>query len=256
MKRLDLSAKEQMEIRAWRDSPTENPHSDSPENLVNKLGDAAVFLESLDRHRALFEHAKEILEIGAGQGWAACIVRKKFDTARFVLSTDISPDAVAGGGQWERVFSTRLDGRIAMRSYEIPLADRSIDLIFAFAAAHHFAAHRRTIREIHRVLRPGGHCLYLHEPTCRQFIYPLAHSRVNGKGMPVPEDVLIYAEFERLARETGLIISSQFDLSLTKRGPIETLYYGTLRRVGPLKHVLPCTRDILFMKPGPGPTGA
>jgi len=42
---MELRAKEQLEIDAWRDSPTEAPGVDSVENLVNKLADAPVFLE-------------------------------------------------------------------------------------------------------------------------------------------------------------------------------------------------------------------
>src|SRR6266567_3740969 len=115
MVRVDLAAKERLDLRAWLDSPTENPNADSPENLVNKLGSAAVFLEALEHHRGHFERATRILEIGAGQCWAACIVRKRFDAPEMVLASDLSWAAVAGASQWERVFATRLEGTLAHR---------------------------------------------------------------------------------------------------------------------------------------------
>ena len=193
---VDLATKEQMEIDAWRDAPTESPESDSVENLVNKLSDAQVFLEGLGRHRDLFLGASSILELGAGQGWASCIVKKMMGDGKRVVATDISPHAVASVWKWERVFSVKLDGALDCRSYEVPVPDSSVDLVFTFQAAHHFVAHKRTLREMHRILTGGGTCLYLHEPTCNQMFRATAHRRVNTKGMPVPEDVLVYSRLE------------------------------------------------------------
>jgi len=246
---MELAAKEQLEINAWRDSPTEAPGVDSIENLVNKLTDAPVFLEALGRHRARFESAARILELGAGQGWAACLVKKRLGPGTHVTASDLSPFAIASLGLWERVFAVRLDASFHCRSYEIPVESGGVDLVYTFQAAHHFVAHRRTVRELHRVLAPGGCALYLHEPTCSRWIHPLAHRRVNQKGMPVPEDVLVHKELLQLGRDAGFTVSTVFDLSLAKRGPVEMLYYSALRSVPGLKHVLPCTRDFVFEKP-------
>ena len=65
LNQVDLATKEQMEIDAWRDSPTEAPETDTVENLINKLSDAQVFMECLGRHRDVFEGAESILELGA-----------------------------------------------------------------------------------------------------------------------------------------------------------------------------------------------
>ena len=56
----------------------ESPESDSLENLVNKFCEARIVLEKLGYQREDFAQAKSILEIGAGQGWASCIVKKIF----------------------------------------------------------------------------------------------------------------------------------------------------------------------------------
>ena len=245
---MELHAKEQLEIDAWRDSPTEAPGVDSVENLVNKLTDAPVFLEAFERHRSRFESANHILELGAGQGWASCLVKKRLGPGKQVIASDLSPFAIESLGMWERVFDVRLDASFHCRSYEIPVEAGSVDLAFTFQAAHHFVAHRRTLSELYRVLAPGGCALYLHEPTCSRWIHPLAHRRVNQKGMPVPEDVLVHGELLDLARRAGFIAGTVFDLSLAKRGPVELLYYSALRRVPGLKHVLPCTRDFVFEK--------
>lgn len=243
----DLSTKERMEIAAWIPSAAEagQPASEVG-NLVNKLTDAPVFLEAFARHRDRFQAAGTILELGAGEGWAACLTQRLVPAGTRVIATDISPHALAGLPQWERVFQSRLDDSFACRSYAIPLPDASVDLVYAFQAAHHFVAHRRTFIELARVLRPGGGALYLHEPTCAEWIHPLAHRRVNGKGMPVPEDVLVPSRLATVAAAAGLRMRTVFDLSLAKRGPVETLYYAALRAVPPLRHLLPCTRDLVF----------
>jgi len=246
---LDLASKEQLEIDAWRLSETENPSADSVDNLINKLTDAPVLLEGIRRHQALFDRASQILELGAGQGWGSCIIKKLAGASTRVLATDISPYAVASVPRWERVFRVKLDAALACRSYEIPVADASLDLVLTFQAAHHFVAHRRTLRELWRVLRAGGHALYLHEPTCNRLLHPLARRRVNAKGMPVPEDVLVYGKLKSMGTGLGFDVSSTFDLSVAKRGPVELLYYSVLKTVPLLKHALPCTRDIVFTKP-------
>src|SRR5262249_2119080 len=240
---MELEAKEQLEIDAWRNSPTEAPGVDSIENLVNKLTDAPVFLEALARHRVRFARATRILELGGGQGWASCLLKKRLGAGSHVTASDLSPFAIASAGIWERVFDVRLDATLHCRSYEIPIAAGGVDLVFAFQAAHHFVAHRRTLRELHRVPARGGVPLYLHEPTCSRWLHRLARHRVNHKGMPVPEDVLVHTRLLAIARAAGFSASSQFDLSLAKRGPLERVYYRALRTVPGLRHVLPTTRD-------------
>lgn len=54
------------------------------------------------------------------------------------------------------------------------------------------------MKEIYRVLKDGGICLYLHEPSCRQYLYKLAFERVNRKRPKVPEDVLLFKKFKEL----------------------------------------------------------
>jgi hypothetical protein len=47
-----------------------------------------------------------------------------------------------------------------------------LTLVFAFASAHHFAAHRKTFQELHRVLGPAGQALYFYEPSCHPMFLP------------------------------------------------------------------------------------
>ena len=245
----DLKRAERIEIEYWRTSPTESPGSDSIENILNKMTDAPVFLEAIAGYRSVLDESQRILELGAGQGWASCLLKRILGPNTRVVASDISPHAPASLPTWTRLFDVGGVPGIACRSYALPFAACSFDTVIAFQAAHHFRAHRSTLEEIARVLRAGGACLYLHEPACPGYIYRLAHYRVNRKRPDVPEDVLVASRLFGIAREVGLVPSSEFDVSILKRGPTEMVYYMGLRMLPWLRHVLPCTRHFLFRKP-------
>jgi SAM-dependent methyltransferase len=247
MDRSDLQTRQRREIEFWRDAPHECPESTSVENLVNKAGDAGILLDLLQIHHEDFARARDILELGGGQGWASCIVKKKYPSAR-VMTTDISSYALASLPKWERIFDTRLDGAQACLSYEVPNRDESYDLVFCFAAAHHFAAHRRTLQEVRRILRPHGVALYLYEPSCRPGLHRAAVARVERKRPEVPEDVLVYSKLLALATETGLRAEVSFYPSVKYRSPGALLYYSVLSRASLLQKMLPCTANYRFTR--------
>jgi len=243
-----LDRRRRIEIEFWRDSPTERPESNAVENVVNKAGDAAIFLDCLRQYGPLFARSGTILELGAGQGWASCIAKRVAPQAR-VIATDISPFAVASAHKWERIFEARLDGATACPSDAIDAPDASVDLVFCFAAAHHFVAHRRTLLEVRRVLRNGGSCLYLYEPSCPAPLHALARRRVNRRRPEVPEDVLVPSRIAAIAAEVGLACEVTPYPSVRHRRPFETLYYALLAALPPLQRVLPCTAHYHFRKP-------
>jgi SAM-dependent methyltransferase len=240
--------RERQEMSFWAESNNGAGEFRALESFTNKMSEARVVYEKLMQYRHLFAGARTVLEVGGGECWLSAIVAKEFPQAK-VVASDISPDALTHAPGWERVFDSRLSGAVAARSYEIPLASASVDLMVVFAAAHHFGAHRRTLAEIRRVLRSGGHAIYLHEPACRPYIYRAAHRRVTAKRPVVPEDVLRYPEIERLAAQAGLDCDVRFAPTTTYRGPVEAIYYLVLQKASALCRVLPCSVDIVFTKP-------
>ncbi|HEV7703729.1 MAG TPA: methyltransferase domain-containing protein, partial [Gemmatimonadaceae bacterium] len=136
----------------------------------------------------------------------------------------------------------------ACRSYDIPEADASLDQIFCFAAAHHFVAHRRTLAEFKRVLKPGGKAFYFYEPATPRYLHAAAKKRVNLKRPHVPEDVLIPSKIRQIAEETGLDCRIDYFPTYKGRGATATAYYLVLGRLRFLQPMLPCTANFTFTK--------
>lgn len=243
----ELLRRQGLELLHWRESEHERPGSGSIHTIVNKFGDSLILLDLLARYASTFERARTIVELGAGQGWASCIVKRVYPDAR-VTATDISSDALASLPQWERIFDVKVDDAKVCRSYATGLPDASVDLVFCFASAHHFVAHRRPLAEIQRILAPDGAGLYLYEMGCRPFLRSLAARRLNGKRPQVPEDVLVYDRIASLARDVGLECRLDFYPALLRRGPLQTLYYAVLNWIPPLKRLLPCTMNFHFTR--------
>jgi len=244
---MNIEEKESIEIEFWKDSREENPDVFSVPNLINKMKEAEIFLDKLSNYSQIFRKSKDILELGGGQGWASSMVKAYYPNARITLS-DISEYAVRSLPKWEKVFNCKVDQSLACRSYQTPLKGESYDLIFCFASAHHFVKQKETLQELKRLLKPGGYALYLHEPSCKKYIYSLAKKRVNNKRTEVPEDLLIGSELIKNAAEEGLEIQLNYAPTTKNRSLSGSLYYAVLSKISFLQRLLPCTIDVVMHK--------
>jgi len=249
--KLDARVARQIDVETtfWESDPFERPGADAVENVVNKGLDAAIFHEIHGAYAAVFGASHRIVEVGGGQGWASCLVKRLHPHAH-VTMTDAVPAAVSGRSIWERIYGCTLDGAIAAPAQQIPLPDASVDLLFCFAAAHHFVDHEAALREAFRLLAPGGTCLWLFEPTSSRLLHGAAESRVNRKRPDVKEHVLVPSTVLSIAAAEGFVGSVQYWPSTLRRGRFETLYYSVLSYVPPLARLLPCTSHFVFVKPG------
>lgn len=92
---------------------------------------------------------KDILELGCGTG---LILKELAPYARSAMGLDISAGMLASAQ------SRGLDvvqGSVT----DLPFADASFDVVYSFKVLAHVQAIDRTLQEVARVLRPGGHAL-------------------------------------------------------------------------------------------------
>jgi len=154
-----------------------------------------------------FRPGERLLDIGANTCWASNILARR---GLEVVALDIATTEMQGlrtaeyfidGGEvfFERVLSVMFDPAFV---------DASFDYVFCCETMHHNhpANLRRTMRELHRILRPGGRLLMINEPLR----FPLRLKRDNGKAVAAyegHEHVYFLHEYLGAARRAGFHVS-------------------------------------------------
>ena len=240
---MTIEEKEKKELAHWANDPEENPDVFGIYGVLNKMYESRAFVKKLTAYNEYFMNADSILELGAGQGWASCITKNIFSTSTVYVS-DLSLDAIKYLHKWEKIFNVNIDKSFACRSNEIPLDNDFINLIFCFQSAHHFTKHNDTMKEINRVLKPGGVCLYLSEPSCMKYMHSFAYKKINETRPNVPEDVLIYEEILKIGNENGFIVKNIIDSAF----PCQNICHYLIRKIKLHKYLLICSSDFIFIK--------
>ncbi len=96
-----------------------------------------------------------VLEIGAGLGWASAIL-KQHKPAATVTATDVSPSVFRLATATYADIGARPDHAGACDMANLPFADETFDLVFGIAVLHHAGDVSAVMREVKRVLKPGG----------------------------------------------------------------------------------------------------
>ena len=116
----------------------------------------------------------DVLEIGCGRGVALEVLARKLDP-RSLTGVDLDHGVLA------EAMSRARDATIARADVRrLPFADASFDLVVDFGTVHHVEPRAAALREIERVLRPGG--VFVHETRLAQLV---AHpGRFSGTSLP------------------------------------------------------------------------
>ncbi|MEL7161687.1 MAG: methyltransferase domain-containing protein, partial [Bacteroidota bacterium] len=122
---------------------------------ANRLYDQASSLTDFLHWDSVWDDGTLVLEAGCGVGAQTKIIAGKNPDTRF-LAVDLSEKSLAQARKLAtengltNVEFTRAD------LYDLPLADGSCDHVFVCFVLEHLTEPRRVLRELARVLRPGG----------------------------------------------------------------------------------------------------
>jgi SAM-dependent methyltransferase len=166
-------------------------HTFTPEEQ-QRLVDQALFLEQYHHNHLDFKDAQTILEVGCGVGAQISVLLRRWPKAK-LIGVEPSP------AQIERakvlLASPIAQGRVTLHQApgdHLPLSDNSVDAACVFWVFEHVPDAVPILREILRVLKPGG-VLYTTEVFDQALhIYP-----------PCPATQMYFAAFMRLQSEFG-----------------------------------------------------
>lgn len=106
---------------------------------------------------------KRVLEIGCGRGIGVEVIFRHFG-ASHVTALDVDPQMIALAKKRLSAYNQdRLELSVG-EATELPAGDATFDAVFDFGILHHVPDWQRAVKEIARVLKPGG-LFYFEEVT-------------------------------------------------------------------------------------------
>ena len=108
---------------------------------------------------------ERVLEIGCGRGVGTEIIFERFG-AREVHAFDVDPDMIALARSRLSAFPADQLHLSVGDATAIEAEDGAFDAVFDFAIIHHIPEWKKAVREVARVLRPGGRFFF--EEVTRQ----------------------------------------------------------------------------------------
>lgn len=127
-------------------------------DYARDLFDTMVPVEEL--RQLPYDHA---LELGCGSGFFLLNLLQA-GVARRGSVTDLSPGMVTVATRNGHSLGLDIDGRVA-DAEGIPYDDDTFDLVVGHAVLHHIPDVEQSLREVVRVLKPGGRFVFAGEPT-------------------------------------------------------------------------------------------
>jgi SAM-dependent methyltransferase len=136
-----------------------------------------------DMRRLLAEGAllSPYVELGAERGQRALVMEN--DLGLEGAAVDISFDLLKSCAHYASRFGLeRLPLRLCTDAYHLPFRSGSIPFVFSYQTLHHFPDPTPIVREVHRVLAPGGYFLFAEEPYKRVLKWELYEVRSGARG--------------------------------------------------------------------------
>jgi SAM-dependent methyltransferase len=142
-------------------------------------------MERIDREAKLLK-GKHLLEIGCGMGYDSLEFLKR---GVRVTATDLTPNAVAITRQHFKLEQVRAEDIRTANALDLPFADNTFDAVWANGVLHATGDTRRAIREVRRVLKPGGRAIISHfyrKPSWMYLLHRLGRENIEYKEKDPP----------------------------------------------------------------------
>jgi ubiquinone/menaquinone biosynthesis C-methylase UbiE len=116
-----------------------------------------------------------VLEIGCGRGAGACLIQEKFNPA-MMHAFDLDHQMILRAGKYIKAEHRDKISLFVGNALWLPYRDGVLDAVFGFGVLHHLPDWRGGLREITRVLKPGG--IYFLEEFYPQFYQNFVARRI------------------------------------------------------------------------------
>jgi len=248
---LPLSPSEEKEIAYYRDIRRARGDAGFFDLLTAKADFIRVFQLLADRLD--LQPGQTVLEIGAGQGWASCLAKRRQPDCR-VVAADIARDALLYAEAYEQLLGVRIDELWACSVRALPFADAQFHRIFAFASLHHFGERHDfsgVLAEVLRLLAPGGRAVFLYESWAPGWAIGWIRRRARRQMKNVvDEDVLHLGHLRSVCHRLGGRLAVEFWPNPSFRDSASAAaYMAVLNRCRVLASLMPGTVNVTITKP-------
>ena len=139
----------------------------------------------------------QVLDVGCGSGWATRLMAEKISNGR-VVGIDIADEMIKLASETSRSFSN-VDFYVASAE-KLPFGDEEFSHAFSMESLYYYADIAGALREIKRVLKPGGLFvtvvdLYQENLPSHQWVFQLK----------VPVQLLSTADYRSLFERAGFV---------------------------------------------------
>lgn len=195
--------------------------------LVFQKASYIRLFERLWMAQVVNEQTRTFLELAGGLCYASALVKLRRPDV-WVIASDISPRYLIKSQQVARFMEAKVDHFAAVDAECLPFDDQQFDAIFTGISMHHLPDIPAMLREVARVLRPGGLLLGVDtaEPALRLFARQhakLKKRRTAEKG--VLERHMTLSQWRSVLRRSGV------PGTMVRLGPGFRLRHPWLRRL-------------------------
>ncbi len=142
--------------------------------------------------------ADQVLDLGCGGGWASRVMRKQLGARGMVVGLDISDQMVAVARASSTTYSSLYF--LCASAEHIPCRDEIFTKILSISAFYYFADQKAVLKELARVLRPGGQLLLL-----TGLYKDLPHWPDAAHSLRVPVTLHSAQEYKAMLQDSGWI---------------------------------------------------